>query len=146
MAVAVAVPLPLLPLPVVVPVALPLPKLEAGLFLHGMTELQAQQAASAEQAFRKILQARPSHAASHHFLGAALYSQGKLAEARTAMRRSLELMGPQPQWLQNLANVESALGNVSEAEKLREKASHRRGQAPQGSTSEKSEKNPIEQA
>ncbi len=112
------------------PVALPLPKLEPGLFLSGMDQLKGQQAPAAEQTFRKILQARPAHAASHHFLGAALYSQGKLAEARTAMRRSIELMGPQPQWLQNLANVETALGNTDEAAKLRAKAGNKTEDRP----------------
>ena len=43
---------------------------------------------------------------------------GRLDEARKAMRRSLELLPGNVQWLENLRAAEAALGNTAEAERL----------------------------
>lgn len=104
------------------PAAMPLPRLEPGLFLKGMAALQAGEPGQAEQHFRQLLQARPAHAAAHHFLGAALYQQGRKPEARQEMKRSLEIMPRQPQWLENAANVEASLGHADVAQQLRARA------------------------
>jgi tetratricopeptide (TPR) repeat protein len=101
------------------PVPSPLSKVEPGLFLRGMALLQTGQPGEAQQAFRSLLGARPGHAAAHHFLGAALYQMAQHEEARKEMKRSLEMMGQQPQWLENLAKVEDAMGNTEEAKKIR---------------------------
>ena len=98
----------------------PLPKIEPGLFLSAQALLEAAKPAEAEAAYRKLLQARPAHAAAHHFLGAALYQQGKLDEACREMRRSVELHRGHVQWLENLAACEAALGNTEAAQNLRE--------------------------
>jgi Flp pilus assembly protein TadD len=66
------------------------------------------------------LQARPAHAAAHHFLGATLYQQGKIDDARQEMRRSLELHRGQEQWMENLAALEEHAGNRDVAAQLRE--------------------------
>jgi len=100
------------------PVSAPLPRLEPGTFLMAQELLTSGKAAEAEAVYRKLLQARPSHAAAHHFLGAALYQLGRLEEARKAMRRSLELLPGNLQWLENLKAAELALGNSAEVEKL----------------------------
>ena len=107
------------------PAPLPLPKVEPGLFPGAMAHLEAGRPAEAEQALRTLLLARSSHAAAHHFLGAALYQQGKLEEARKEMRRSLELLGGHAPWRENLAKVEDALGNADEAKNLRQQRPER---------------------
>ena len=96
----------------------PLPRLEPGLFLAAQAALTGGNQTEAEALFRKLLMARPSHAAGHHFLGAALYQQGKLEEARKEMRRSLELLPRQLQWMENLLALETALNNTEEVDKL----------------------------
>jgi tetratricopeptide (TPR) repeat protein len=101
-----------------VPDPQPLPRVEPGLFLAAQGALATDNPATAEKLFQKLLQARPAHAAGHHFLGATLYQQGKLEEARKEMRRSLELVPRQLQWLGNLLKVEQALGNVDEVARL----------------------------
>lgn len=101
------------------PDALPLPRIPAGLFLEGMKHLQEGRPTEAETAFRSLLQARPAHAAAHHFLGAALFQQKKAEEARKEMRRSLELLRAHTPWFENLLAVEQALGNAEEVEKLK---------------------------
>lgn len=100
------------------PDPLPLPRVPAGLFLDGMTHLQAARFKEAEAVFRSLVVARPAHAAAHHFLGAALYGQQKLSEAKKAMGRSVEIIPGQRQWLNNLLTVEKALGNGAEVAKL----------------------------
>lgn len=106
----------------------PLPRVSPGLFLEGMAYLQAGRPADAEAAFRALVVARPAHAAAHHFLGAALFQQQKMMEARKAMRRSLELLPVHRQWLENLRAVEKALGNSDEVEKLTKAIERRAGQ------------------
>jgi tetratricopeptide (TPR) repeat protein len=108
------------------PLAAAMPRLEPGLFLQAQALLTADQAAEAEALYRKLLQARPAHAAGHHFLGAALYQMGRLDEARKAMRRSLELLPGNVQWLENLRAAEAALGNTAEAERLAAQIAQRR--------------------
>jgi len=108
------------------PDPLPLPKVEPALFLKGMDYLQKGEAAQAEGTFRTMLQARPAHAAAHHFLGACLYQQGKIDEARKEMRRSLELQRGQVQWMENLAALEEHAGNSEAAGKLREAVERRK--------------------
>ena len=103
------------------PVASPLPKIAPGLFLQGMSQLQSGQPLDAQKTFRSLLAARPAHAAAHHFLGAALFQTAQHDEARKEIKRSLELMDGQLQWLENLAKVELALGNADEAHKIRER-------------------------
>jgi tetratricopeptide (TPR) repeat protein len=107
------------------PAPLPLPKLPCGLFLQGMEHLRSNRPADAEKAFRELLNARPAHAAARHFHGAAFFAQQKLEEARKEMRRSIELLDIHPQWFENLARTEEALGNPEEAERLRSRASRR---------------------
>ena len=109
------------------PVASPLPKLEPGLFLKGMGSLQSGRLIEAEEIFRSLIAARSAHAAAHHFLGATLYQQNRLDEARKMMRRSIELMPRQRQWLENLAKVESALGNEEAANRIRERLARAAG-------------------
>jgi predicted Zn-dependent protease len=104
---------------------MPLPKLPPGLFLEGMEHLQSGRPAEAEKLFRDLLNARPSHAAARHFLGAALHAQKKLEDARKEMRRSIELLDSHPQWFENLARTEEALGNHEEASRLRTRLSRR---------------------
>lgn len=112
------------------PVPSPLPVLEPGLFLKGMDHLQNNRHSEAETLFRKLLTARPAHAAAHHFLGAALLQQGHSEKARQAMRRSLELRPGQRQWLENLLKVEESLGNEAAVQALRKQLS--RQERPQG--------------
>jgi tetratricopeptide (TPR) repeat protein len=100
------------------PVPAPLPRLAPGIFLMAQELLTTGKAAEAEAIYRKLLQARPSHAAAHHFLGAALYQLGRVEEARKAMRRSLELLPGNLQWLENLKAAEAAMGNTAEVENL----------------------------
>jgi len=97
-----------------------LPPQPPGLFDAAMAALQAGWAAEAQRLFAQLLQHRPHHAAAQHFLGAALAQQGQLAEAREAMRRSLQLHPFQPSWLANLAAMEDALGDGAAAKRLRE--------------------------
>jgi len=104
------------------PVPMPQGKLRPGLFLEGMDALQSGRLEDAEACFRDLIAARSSHAAAHHFLGASLYQQKKPEEARRMMRRSLELLPRQAQWLENVARVEEALGNREEAARLRQRA------------------------
>lgn len=92
------------------PAPMPLPKLEAGLFPKGMALLEEGKAAEAQACFEQLIAARPSHAAAHHFRGAALYAQKQFKLAVEAMERSLELMGQQPMWRQNLEKAKEMLG------------------------------------
>ena len=108
------------------PDSLPLPRVEPALFLSGMAQLQKGEPGQAEALFRTLLQARPAHAAAHHFLGASLYQQGKIDEARKEMRRSLELQRNQVQWMENLASLEEHAGNSEAAGKLREAVERRK--------------------
>jgi len=108
------------------PDPMPLPLLPAGLFLAAMSDLQEKKPKEAEASFRELLTARPAHAAAHHFLGAALYQQGKLAEAAKEMRRSVKMVRGNLQWMENLLAVEQALGNAKGAEKLRESIERRK--------------------
>ncbi len=102
-----------------------LSKVDAGAFLRGMSELQSGHPELAQQTFKSLLSARPAHAAAHHFLGAALYQMAQHEEARKEMKRSLELLGNQPQWLENLAKVEVALGNNDQAQKILDNLANR---------------------
>jgi tetratricopeptide (TPR) repeat protein len=68
------------------PAPAPLPVLPPGLFLQGMNLLQIGNITEAETVFRQLITARNTHAAGHHFLGAALYQQGLLEEARKCDR------------------------------------------------------------
>lgn len=103
------------------PTPLPLPQLEPGLFLQGMEHLQAKRLPEAESCFRKLLSARPAHAAAHHFLGATLVQRGQTEAGRKAMHRALELQPGQRQWLENLIRVEEHLGHNAEAQALKDK-------------------------
>jgi tetratricopeptide (TPR) repeat protein len=98
---------------------MPLPQLEPGLFLQGMDHLKAKRLLESEACFRKLLSARPSHAAAHHFLGAALIQLGLTDPARKSMRRALELQPGQRQWIENLIRVEEHLGNTVEVQVLK---------------------------
>lgn len=108
------------------PVPLPLPILEPGLFLVGMEQLKNKRPQEAEISLRKLLTARPAHAAAHHFLGAALLQLGQTENARKEMRRSVELRPSQRQWLGNLLKVEEQLGNEAGVQALRERLSRQR--------------------
>jgi tetratricopeptide (TPR) repeat protein len=108
------------------PDPMPLPILPVGLFLSAMADLKEKKPKEAEASFRKLLAARPAHAAARHFLGAALYQQGRLAEAGKEMRRSVKLHRGNLQWLENLLAVERALGNAKGAERLRESIERRK--------------------
>lgn len=103
------------------PVPSPLPLLEPGLFLIGMDHLKNNRPQEAEAHFKKLLAARPAHAAAHHFLGAALLQLGQAENARKEMRRSVELRPGQRQWLENLLKVEERLGNEAAAQALRKR-------------------------
>ena len=108
------------------PEPLPLPRIEPALFLTGMGQLQNGELSQAVSSFRTLLQACPAHAAAHHFLGAALYQQGKIDAARKEMRRSLELHRGQVPWMENLAALEEHAGNREVAGKLREAVEHQK--------------------
>jgi tetratricopeptide (TPR) repeat protein len=97
-----------------VPTPAPIPILQEGLFPQGMAFLEEGKPQDAQRCFEQLLQARPAHAAAHHFLGAALYAQGRLHEARVAMLRSLELHEHQPRWQENLRKIEIALQNATQ--------------------------------
>jgi predicted Zn-dependent protease len=84
-----------------------------------MAHLQQGRQVQAEAVFRNLLAERPMHAAAHHFLGAALYAQGRLEEARIAMRESLRRKARYKPWIENLIHCEQALGNQSEVQRLR---------------------------
>lgn len=103
------------------PVPSPMPTLEPGLFLMGMEHLKNNRPQEAENHFRKLLAARPAHAAAHHFLGAALLQLGQAENARKEMRRSVELRPGQRQWLENLLKVEERLGNETAVQALRKR-------------------------
>jgi Flp pilus assembly protein TadD len=77
-----------------------------------------------------VLTARPAHAAARHFLGAALYQQGRLAEAGKEMRRSVKMQRGNLQWMENLLAVERALGNTKGVEKLLEAIERRKKGGP----------------
>lgn len=109
------------------PEPLPLPRIEPALFLTAMEYLQQGRLVQAEDSFRTLLQARPAHAAAHHFLGAALFRQGKIEDARKEMGRSLELQRGQVQWMENLAALEEHAGNRVAAGKLREAVARSKG-------------------
>lgn len=114
------------------PDPLPLPRIEPALFLAAQSALTGGDAPIAEGLFRKLLTARPAHAAAHHFLGAALYQQGKVEEACKAMRRSLELLPGQVQWMENLLAVEKILGHAEEAERLMQRIEQRKRRSQAG--------------
>jgi Flp pilus assembly protein TadD len=90
-----------------------------------MEQLQKGALSQAESSFRTLVQARPAHAAAHHFLGAVLYQQGEIAAARQEMQRSLELHRGQGQWMENLAALEEHAGNREVAAQLREAVARR---------------------
>ncbi len=112
------------------PSALPLPQLEPGLFLQGMDHLKSNRLQDAENSFRKLLAARPSHAAAHHFLGAVLLQLGLAEAARQEIRRSIELQPGQKQWIENLIRVEERLGNTQAVQSLQERLARQRASAP----------------
>jgi Flp pilus assembly protein TadD len=60
-------------------------------------------------------------------LGAALAQQGKLEDARAAMRRSIELHPRHASWYDNLAAIEEAAGDTAAARILRAQAATMRG-------------------
>ena len=108
------------------PDALPLPRIEPAMFLTGMAQIRKGELSQAEASFTALLQARPAHAAAHHFLGVTLYQQGKTDEARKEMSRSLELNRGQIQWMENLAALEEHAGNSEAAGKLRSAVERRK--------------------
>lgn len=118
------------------PDPMPLPQLEPGLFLQGMEHLKNNRLLDAESCFRKLLAARPAHAAAHHFLGATLLQQGHAEAARKEIRRSVELLPAQRQWIENLIRVEERLGNAEAAQALRQKLSRPHNQPPQAASAE----------
>jgi tetratricopeptide (TPR) repeat protein len=96
----------------------PLSEVEAGLFIKGSSLVTAGKPQEAETVLRKLLESRPRHAAAHHFLGAALWAQGKASEALEFMRRSVRLHRGHRAWLENLEKLERACGNTEQADKI----------------------------
>ncbi|MFM7087766.1 MAG: sulfotransferase [Cyanobium sp.] len=104
--------------------AAPLPP---GLFVEAMALLRQGRLLESEQRFRRLLAARPHHAAAHQFLGGVLLQSGRIPEALEAMRHSIALLPIHPSWWQNLAAAEERAGHVeaaavarSNAERLRQ--------------------------
>ncbi len=61
--------------------------------------------ARAEQLFRQVIAADPSHAEAHNLLGTVLGQQGRLAEAGVAIRRAVELKPHDAEGYFNLATL-----------------------------------------
>jgi len=101
---------------------LPEPKelsdLEPGLFIKGSQLMTSGKPVEAEVVLRKLVEKRPSHAAANHFLGAALWGQGKSEEGLQFMRKSVRLHRGHKAWFQNLEKLERAAGNIEQADKL----------------------------
>jgi cytochrome c-type biogenesis protein CcmH/NrfG len=76
-----------------------------------MSLLESGKAVEAQACFEQLVQARPAHAAAHHFLGAALYAQHEYKRAVDAMERSLELIEQQPMWRKNLEKAREILAS-----------------------------------
>jgi Flp pilus assembly protein TadD len=101
-----------------------------------MEHLKNNRPQEAEDCFRKLLNARPSHAAAHHFMGAALLQLGHAEAARKEMRRSLELLPGQRQWIENLLKVEERLGNSDEVQALQQKLTRSQNRADKANPTE----------
>jgi predicted O-linked N-acetylglucosamine transferase (SPINDLY family) len=71
--------------------------------------------AQAEQLYRQVLQADPSHTDAWCFLGAACQSQGRLAEAEDGFRRALQFAPNQTSALNCLGVLLANQGRLSEA-------------------------------
>lgn len=83
---------------------------------------QAGRTAQAENLFRQILNAAPSHGAALHFLGALLLREGRVEESIPVVRRALKA---QPDNFEAAANLGFALhefGDLKEAEQWYRKA------------------------
>ncbi len=93
-----------------------------GLFLEGMRHMQRQHWQAAESCFRTLLKHHPEHAAGHHFLGGAMYHQGRPRMALNRIRRSIRLHPGHPAWYQNLARVLMALNKTDEARQALDQA------------------------
>jgi TolA-binding protein len=82
-----------------------------GSFSNAMDLLRIGKVAAAEALLLDLLSQRPNHAAARHFLGVALFMQGRREAARQEMTQSLQLISHHPTWWENLAAVERELGN-----------------------------------
>jgi len=87
----------------------------AEVFSQAWQNHQAGNYSHAEQLYRQILQADPSHADSWCFLGAACQAQGKLTEAETHYRRAVQLMPSHPSAQNCLGILLAERGNLDEA-------------------------------
>ena len=85
------------------------------------TQLQVGDYAAAEAELGKLLDAFPDLHVGHTLLGTALLAQGKLEQANSALRRSVELQ-PDPETWFNLAITLLQAGNAIEAEEAIDKA------------------------
>ncbi len=87
------------------------------MFAEALRHHQAGRLVEAEQRYRQILAANPGHALpeAHMNLGYALLQQGKLEEAATSYRHSLELAPGNVLVLLNLGNILGDLGRADEA-------------------------------
>jgi len=92
---------------------------EPGNFLKGMTALQNADYAEAQKMFERLLEQAPDHRAAMHFLGAALYSQGAVDDAKNWILKSLDGALQHRSWLENLAKVEEFLGDKDQADAIR---------------------------
>lgn len=75
--------------------------------------------ADMERLLRRVIEIRPDHGHAHNALGYSLADRGvRLEEARTLIRKALELLPADPFITDSLGWVEYRLGNVAEAERL----------------------------
>ncbi|MBF0471429.1 MAG: sulfotransferase [Gammaproteobacteria bacterium] len=115
------------------PEMMAVPAVEPGLFLKGMAALQQGEGVAAENIFRQLLEIAPDHAAGIHFLGGALFMQGKLDEASEAMNRSIKRHRGHRTWLENLLKVEQARGDSERVEQLQKRLERAALTPPPGS-------------
>ncbi|MCB1994288.1 MAG: tetratricopeptide repeat protein, partial [Rhodoferax sp.] len=72
-----------------------------------------------ERLLRRVIEIQPEHGHAHNALGYSLADRGvRLEEARTLIRKALDLMPGDPFITDSLGWVEFRLGNLDEAERL----------------------------
>jgi protein O-GlcNAc transferase len=84
-------------------------------FITAFQHHQAGRLNEAEQTYRRLLAADPSHADTLHFLGLLLFQRGQHADALVLMERAIALNGDNLAYHNNLGNVLIEQGKLDEA-------------------------------
>lgn len=92
------------------------------LFSDAFTHHQNKNLASAEEGYKNVLTAEPTHPSALHLLGLIEYKKNNYEEAIRLVGKSLELAPKELQWMKNYGKILKAAGKIEESISMYENA------------------------